>query len=585
MKRKLTTILAADVVGYSRLMSVDEDGTHAQLKTHRKELIEPKTIEYNGRVVKLMGDGTLMEFSSVFDAVDFAVDVQRAMVTRNSSVPADRQINYRIGINVGDVIVEGDDLLGDGVNIASRLEGLAEPGGICVSTNVNNELEGKRNLAFEDLGQKTLKNIPTPIQVYRIKLGSPRPGDLAVPASTPVLPLPDKPSIAVLPFDNMSGDPEQEYFADGITEDVTTALSRSPWLFVIARNSAFTYKHQPIEVKRVASELGVRHVLEGSVRKAGNRVRVTAQLIDGITGEHVWAENYDGQLEDIFDLQDQITQNVVATLHTQIALTEGDRAERSRRSDTSVWNLTARGWKLLYELTKESFEQAKPILEKAIELEPNSCQAHWLHASILTHEVWMGLADDPDASIKSALNLATKAIELDYRNEYAHWTLGLIYLIRGQHDQAIAELTRAIEINPNCSLAHGTLGTALSLAGQSDESIRENEIAIRSNPRDISIHFRYSGIALAHFVAGRYDDALHWARKSVLHKPNWRMGHAILSASYVELDQFDEAQSAVRDFRAAIPNVTASSLSNLPFKYATDRDKFLGALRKAGLPE
>ena len=305
VERRLTTILAADVVGYSRLMAADEAGTFASLKALRRELFEPKTAEYHGRVVKLMGDGTLMEFGSVVDAVTFAVDLQRAVALRNADVPEDQRITYRIGINIGDVIIEGDDIYGDGVNVAARLEGLAKPGGICISGKVHEEVRNKLPTTFEDMGEQQVKNISEPIRVYRV--ASDALAVQTVPSPSTVLPLPDKPSIAVLPFTNMSGDPEQEYFSDGITEDIITALSNVHWLFVIARNSTFTYKGSAVDVMRVARELGVRYVVEGSVRKAANKVRITVQLVDGTTGNHVWAERYDRELDDIFALQDEIT--------------------------------------------------------------------------------------------------------------------------------------------------------------------------------------------------------------------------------------------------------------------------------------
>ncbi len=336
-ERRLTTILAADVVGYSRLMAADEGGTFAQLKTHRKELIGPKIAEYSGRVVKLMGDGTLMEFGSVVDAVHFAVDVQRAMAERNAEVPEDQRITYRIGINIGDIIVEGDDIYGDGVNVAARLEALAEPGGICISRTVFNHVRNKVALAFEDLGELQVKNIPDPVRVYRVDLSRTDTDSVGWSPDTGSLPLPDKPSIAVLPFENMSGDPEQEFFADGMAEEIITALSRYRWFFVIARNSSFTYKGHAVDVKQVAKELGVRYVLEGSVRKAGDRVRVTAQLIDASTGNHIWAERYDRELDDIFALQDEITQTIVTAIEPELGAVEQERARRKPPDNLDAW--------------------------------------------------------------------------------------------------------------------------------------------------------------------------------------------------------------------------------------------------------
>ena len=322
------------------------------------------------------------------------------------------------------------------------------------------------------------------------------------------LPYPEKPSIAVLPFNNMSGDPDQEYFSDGITEDIITALSRSPWLFVISRNSSFAYREKLIDIRQVSRELGTRYILEGSVRKAGNRIRVSAQLIDGSVGSHVWAEKYDGELKEIFDLQDQITQQVVASLLTQIQLNFGKNVRQLERPDVVTWDLLARGWKLFYDLTKESLSEAEALFRRAVASTPTSCDANHLLASTIIHRAQMGFIADKKAAISESYVLAERAIVLDEHNEYAHWSLGFIQLWRRNHELAVAELKRAIELNSNCSLAYGSLGTVLSYSGEPDESIKNNEIAIRLNPKDISIFFRYSGLAMAHFVAGRYSDAV-----------------------------------------------------------------------------
>jgi tetratricopeptide (TPR) repeat protein len=341
-----------------------------------------------------------------------------------------------------------------------------------------------------------------------------------------------------------------------------------------------------VDVRQVSRELGARYILEGSVRKAGNRVRVTAQLIDGSTGNHVWAEKYDGELQDIFDFQDQITQQVVASLLTQIHMHGGENAERVKRPDLVTWELLARGWKFYYKMTDESLEEAEKIFRRAVLNAPTSCDAHHLLAGVLFHQVWMGHASDNEAVISEAYKLAKTAIELDEYDEYAHWTLGLIQFIRGNRDIAIAELKRAIELNPNCSLAYGSLGTVLSFSGEPDESIRNNQIAIRSNPKDPSIFYRYSGIAMAHFSAGRYSEALQWALKSINRKPNWRIGHAVLASSLVQLNLLEKAKKAVDIYLENIPNETISDIRKvLPFKKPDDAHRFEESLRKAGLPE
>ncbi len=574
--RKLTAILYADVAGYSRMTGEDEVGTHRQLSTGL-DLISGRIKDSGGRVVHYAGDAVLGEFQSVVAAVETAVAVQAALSDRFADKPKDRRLQFRIGVNLGEVIVDRDDIYGDGVNVAARLESLADPSGVCVSGAVFEQVNGKLDIGFEDMGDQEVKNIAAPVRAYRIVTGH--------SMLTDAPPLQDKPSIAVLPFDNMSGDPEQEYFSDGITEDIITALSRSPWLFVIARNSTFTYKDQRVDVKQVAGELGVRYVLEGSVRKSGERVRVTAQLIDGATGGHVWAEKYDGKLEDVFDLQDLITQNVVASLHTQITIAEGDLAERTPQRENKIWDLTARGWKLFYELNPDSLKEAKGLLEKAIELDPSSCQATWLLSGVLSHEKKLGYAEDPDAAVKRALELAKRAVALDDGNEYAHWNLGSNYNDNREHGRAISEHNRAIEINPNCSLARGSLGTSLSYAGDPDESIRNNEIAIRSNPRDITIFFRYIGIARAHYVAGRYDEAVDWATRTITNKPDYFLGHLILAASLAKLDRLDEARAAVAEYLKYFPNASVTDALKEPYKDETINESLMAGLRRAGMPE
>jgi TolB-like protein len=493
-------------------------------------------------------------------------------------------MEFRIGINLGDVIVEGDRIYGDGVNIAARVEGMSQAGGICISGTAYDQVSNKLGLEYENLGEHQVKNISTPIRVYRVVMET----DLSerlVSKAHDSFPLPDKPSIAVLPFNNMSGDSEQEYFSDGITEDIITALSRSPWLFVISRNSSFTYRGKMVDIRQVSLELGARYILEGSVRKAGNRIRVTAQLIDGSGGSHVWAEKYDGELQDIFDLQDQITQQVVAAILTQIQMYVGENAKRLERPDVVTWDLLARGWKLFYELTRDSLAEAETIFRRAVVSAPTSCDAHHLLASTIIHRAQMGYIADKEAAISESYEFAKRAIALNERNEYAHWGLGFIQLWRRNHDVAVAELKRAIELNPNCSLAFGSLGTVLSYSGEPDESIKNNEIAIRLNSRDISIFFRYSGLAMAHFVAGRYSEAVQWARKCIHRKPIWRVGHAVLAASLAQLDLLEEAKAAVDNYLEIIPDETISDLRFLPFKDHTDEHRLEEGLRKAGLPE
>jgi adenylate cyclase len=583
-KRKLAAILSADVEGYSRLMGQDEEATIRTLTAYRSAITD-HVLKYRGRVVDTTGDNILAEFTSVVDAVNCAVEIQRELAERNDELPDDNRMQFRIGVNIGDIVEEGDRIYGDGVNITARVESLAKAGGVCISGRAYDQVANKLGLEYENLGEHKVKNISTPIRIYRVRMETDSSKRFSSEERA-ALPLPDKPSIAILPFNNMSGDSEQEYFSDGITEDIITALSRSPWLFVISRNSSFAYRGKMVDIRQVSRELGARYILEGSVRKAGNRVRVTAQLIDGTMGNHVWAEKYDGELQDIFGLQDQITQQVVAAILTQIQTYVGKNTKRLERPDVVTWDLLARGWKLFYELTKGSLGEAETLFRRAVASAPTSCDAHHLLASTLIHRARMGYIADKEAAISEAYELAKRAIILDERNEYAHWSLGVIQLWRRKHELAVAELKRAIELNPNCSLAFGSLGTVLSYSGEPDESIKNNEIAIRLNPRDISIFFRYSGLAMAHFVTGRYSEAVQWARKCIHRKPIWRIGHAVLTSSLARLDLLEEAKAAVDNYLEIIPDETISELRNLlPFKRPDDAHRFEEGLRKAGLPE
>jgi TolB-like protein len=407
VERRLTAIRAADVAGYSRLMGADEEGTLAQLKAHRSALVDPKIKEHRGRIVKTTGDGMLVEFASVVDAVRCAVEVQRGMAERNANVPQERRIEFRVGINVGDIIIDGDDIYGDGVNVAARLEVLAEPGGICVSSRVQEDAEGKLNITFENTGEQQLKNIARPVRVYRVRLSGPAEGQRSA------LPLPDKPSIAVLPFQNMSGDPEQEYFADGIVEEIITALSRFRQLFVIARNSSFTYKGRAVDVKQVGRELGVRYVLEGSVRKAGNRVRITGQLIDAMTGGHLWGDRFEGALEDIFDLQDRVTTSVVSAIAPKLEQAEIERANRKLTENLDAYDHYLRGLASLYQLTnRNSLDEALRLFQRAIELDPTFAPVHASAAWCYSHRKTQGWVIDRVRETTEAARLARRAVEL-----------------------------------------------------------------------------------------------------------------------------------------------------------------------------
>ena len=428
VKRRLAAILCADVVGYSRLMGADEAGTLAALKAHREQLIDPIIAAHNGRIVKLMGDGTLVEFASVVDAVQCAVEIQQDLAERNASTPADRQIQLRLGINVGDVIVEGGDIYGDGVNIAARLQELAEPGGVCATGEVIRQLRGKLGVPLNDDGERNVKNIATPVEVWR---WAPATGDgQGEPAGGADVspPLPEKPSIAVLPFSNMSGDQEQEYFSDGVTEDIITALSRVRWFFVIARNSAFAYKGVSPDVRQVARDLGVRYVLEGSMRKAANRVRVSAQLIDGLSGNHVWAKRYDHELEDTFAVQDEITETIVGEIEPELGKAERQRARSKKPENMDAWDVHQRGLFHLYRFTKVDTAEARRLVERAIKEAASLGAAYSGLAETYYYDAVYGFAASPEDCRALALSPARRGVELDDEDAAAHCTLGRTYL-------------------------------------------------------------------------------------------------------------------------------------------------------------
>lgn len=394
----------------------------------------------------------------------------------------------------------------------------------------------------------------------------------------------ERPSIAVLAFENMSGDPEQEYFSDGISDDIITALSRSPWLFIIARNTTFTYKGTNVDVPRVAKELGVRFVLEGSVRRSGDRVRVTAQLIDGSTGGHVWSERYDGQLEDVFDLQDEITRQVVASIQTSVHLnTIQDPVERGVRPDLTVWELTMRSWRLLYDFNPEAFAHAKTLLERALALDPESAEANMLLSLINHHTALMGFLPDPAPAMEAAYALGRRAVQLDDRNEYAHWAFGISCWGLLRYEESLEALQRAVALNPNCSVAYGSLGTLLGIMGRSEEAIANQQIAIRSNPLDPSIFFRFSGLALANYMADNYPEAIDWAEKAVHRQPNWYFAHMVLIASHIALSQAEAAQQALHRCRTVIPNICLDDLQRVPLKDKNKMDQLRERLQQAGL--
>jgi TolB-like protein len=581
VERRLAAILAADVAGYSRLMGADEEGTLDQLKAHRRGLVDPKINEHRGRIVKTTGDGMLVEFASVVDALRCAVDVQRGMVDRNADMPQDKRIEFRVGIHQGDVIIEGDDIFGDGVNVAARLEGLAEPGGICVSGRVQEDAEGKLEITFENAGEQQLKNIARPVRVYRVRLSG------AVPTSRPALPLPDKPSIAVLPFQNMSDDPEQEYFADGIVEEIITALSRFRELFVIARNSSFTYKGRAVDVKQVSRELGVRYVLEGGVRKAVNRVRITAQLIDATTGAHLWADRFDGSLENIFDLQDQVTTSVVGQIAPKLEEAEIQRAKRKPTESLDAYDHYLRALASFHLFTREGNAEALRLFYKAIELDPDFSSAYGMAAwCFLQRKEWGWIANRRQ-EIAEAARLARRAAELGRSDAVALGTGGLtLSFVVGELDEGAALVDRAVALNPNLASTWLRSGWQKVYLGEPELAIEHLTRAIRLSPFDPFTAIAQNGLAHAHFFAGRYEDAFSWAQKAMQGHPNWRAGMRILAAAAVLSGRLEEAQQAMKRVRENDLTWRLSHVRRIRlFRRSEDLAKLEEGLRRAGLPE
>jgi adenylate cyclase len=642
MERKLTAILSADVKGYSRLMGEDEEATIHTLTAYRA-VMTALIQQRRGRVVDSPGDNLLAEFASVVDAMRCAVEVQQELKAKNAALPDHRRMEFRIGINLGDVVVEGERIYGEGVNIAARLEGLAEPGGICISGTVHDHVENKLALRYEYVGEQAVKNIAKPVRVWRVEM---EPEDVAAASnpvlrqaqherqSTPVtlslskgaqqrrktmllvagllliagtiitvrylsrpplsiqpstlvtqeappLPLPDKPSIVVLPFVNMSEDPQQDYFSDGITEDLTTALSQIASLFVIARNSAFTYKGKAVKVQDVGRELGVQYILEGSVRKANNRVRITAQLVDAPTDAHLWAERYDRPLKDIFALQDEIVQKIVTTLKLQLTLWGQGILVRKTTDNLEAYDSYLRGVEYFYRLTKEANLQARQMFEKAVELDPQYAEAYarlsWTHSREWIYQ-WV---QDPQ-TLEQAFALAQKAVTLDDSLPLAHRVLGVVYLWKKQHEQAIAEAERAIVLDPNNAEGYVRMAHILKFVGRSEEAIQLMEKAMRLNP-----HYPFDylfELGASYHLTGRYEEALVPLKKVLTLNPNFVFAHVNLAICYAELGRLEEARAEMAEAQQLNPTYSLEWVrQNFPYKDPAELERYLVGLRKAGL--
>ncbi|MDH3573436.1 MAG: tetratricopeptide repeat protein [Desulfobacteraceae bacterium] len=623
-KRKLTAILSADVKGYSRLMGEDDEATVRTITAYRKVIAEVVQ-KYRGRVVDSPGDNILAEFASVIDAVSSSVEIQEELRIRNAELPEDRKMEFRIGVNLGDVIHEEDRIYGDGVNVAARVESLADPGGICVSGTVFDQVESKLPLGYEFLGEQSVKNIPKPVRIYKALMDpeavgkvigeqrvEPRRGQrVALVVVTLLLlivgglliwrtafppvqiasvekmafPLPDKPSIAVLPFDNMSDDPKQEYFSDGLTEQIISSLSKIPYLFVIARNSTFTYKGKAVKVQKVAEDLGVKYVLEGSVQKTPDRVRITAQLVDTITGHHLWSERYDRELEDIFAIQDDITMEIMKAM--QVKLTRGEQARLWGKHETTnleAYEKSQEGRAYILRYSKENNALGRQLLEEAIALDSGFAVAYaflgWTHF----FDARFGWTESRSKSAKMAFEYAQKSLEMDDTLDLARTLLSAVYLVKRQHDEAVVEAERAVALNPGTAHSLGTLAGVLGCSGRWEDSIIYFKKAIRVDPIPPITYLTWLG--RAYFMTGQYDESIPTFKKALDRNPNYLPAHAFLAASYISLDKEPEAVAAAEEVLRINPKFSLESYAKtLPYKNKADIDRYVSALRKAGLPE
>jgi len=575
--RRLSAILAADIAGYSRLMGANEEGTLTQMKAHRRDLVEPKIEEHRGRIVKTTGDGLLAEFASVVEAVRCAVDIQRGMAARNSDVANDQRIEFRIGINVGDIIIDGGDIFGDGVNVAARLEGLAEPGGICVSARVQEDVRGRLDVAFADEGEQQLKNIAWPVRVYRVQDGA--------AVTRPALALPDKPSIAVLPFNNMSGEPDQDYLADGIVEAITGALSRIRSFFVIARNSAFTYKGRAANVRDIGDELGVAYLLEGSVQKAGNRVRIIVQLIETEAGAHVWTGRYDGTIDDIFDLQDRITEQVAGALQPSIRVAEIERSRRKRPQDLGAYDYAMRAMPHVWALEREESAKALELLDQALAIEPEYplalSLAGWCHAQRSVYN-W---ADDIAQSQARALALAERAAELSGDDPLILAVLGTVHTFVRNHGTARVLLERAVVIDANAAWAWSRLGWLDNYSDRPERAIEKFERALRLSPLDPMNFNNYVGMGSAYEVAQNYEKAAAHYRRGLEERPHAVWIYRNLASSLSGAGRMEEAKEAYAQMLRSYPDLTASRLRQAMVFSSAFLDRMVDNLRTLGLPD
>ena len=582
VERRLAAIVAADVVGYSRLMEVDEAGTLARLKTVRLELIDPAIAKCRGRIIKTTGDGLLVEFQSVTEALSCAVDFQRRMARRNRDMAASRALLYRIGINLGDVIVDENDIFGDGVNVAARLEALAEPGGICVSAAVRDQVGDRLDVEYADLGEQQVKNINRPIRVFKVLLDKEKEPDAAAaemrPPSAPAAAR--RPSIAVLPFVNMSGDPEQEFFADGLTEDIITELSRFRQLMVISRNAVFVHKGKPVKAQQIAKEFGVDYIVEGSVRKAADRVRVTVQLIDGETETHVWAERYDRKLEDIFAIQDEVTSSIASTLFGRVEAARHDRVQRKPAENLAAYEQVLAGKVLHHRTNREANARALRALEKAIELDPAYAHAHAWKACVIGQALTYGWCDDPQASFEMVRRELQTALSLDDNDPDVHRILAAVSVIFNEHDKAAYHQERALSLNPNSDLIVVQQGELLTWLGRPEEGVEWIRRAMRLNPYHPERFWSHLG--RAQYTARLYADAI--ASFSKLTAPD-HTHHAFMAAAAAQLGDRTAAAAHAREATQRQPDFTVEAfLATMHYRQPSDVEHLREGLIKAGLP-
>jgi len=597
VERKLAAIFAADVAGYSRLMGADEEGTHERLKAHLGELVNPKIAEHRGRIVKNTGDGFLAEFASVVDAVRCAVEVQRGMVERNAEIPSKKRIEFRVGINLGDVIAEEHDIFGDGVNVAARLEALAEPGGICVSRVVRDQVRDKLDFAFEDMGEQQVKNIARPVRVYSVSIANEATSPptavtthVSGPASPPLAP---RLSIVVLPFANLSNDPEQEYFADGITDDLTTDLSRISGSFVIARNTAFTYKSKPVDVKQVGRELGVRYVLEGSVRRTGDRVRVNVQLIDAGTGAHLWADRFETDNADIAEAQDAITGRLAQTLNLELVEAIGSRIEQEGVVDPDTRDLVMRGWAWYYRpMSVGTVQEAQRAFERALEVDTRSIDARIGTASVLIRKVAEGWSTSRREDELLAEKLLLEALERDTNRPSAHYAFGMLRRVQNRLDEARMEFETTIALDRNHARAFFRLGQTLNFLGQVEAGISYIEKSIRLNPRDPNIARPYAILGIGHFLLGRVDQGIDLLRQARVANPRFWWLHLALAGALGFKGDVDGARGALAEAMRLKPEVNSLAQFHAQMPWATNprymrlaEPTLYAGLRRAGFPD